>query len=241
MKAIAVAIGAAVALNLLAVLGFVGWLGASGRLSSARVHKVVQMFEPTIAQSKAKQKQAAQKAAEQKQKQREAARLASVANGPTTVENKLNEDQQANDIAMERVSEMKAEVAALQNEIEQAKQHLAAEQASLEKKRKQFEQYVKAHQKKLQSKQFQRAVQMYESLQPAQTKLMFQKLIQEHKTDQVVDYLNAMQVRKAAKVIQQFQSPSGISQATMLLQKLRERGSDPMRAQSGQRSSGGQT
>ena len=238
MKALLVAIGAAIALNLFAVLGFVGWLGASGRLSSDRVHKAVALFEPTLAQQKAADTKAAKDAAAAKEKQREAARLASVANGPTTVENRLQQDQQANDLALERVSRMKSDVSALRDEIQRAKQHLAEQQQQLDQKQKEFEHYVALHQKKLQSQQFQRAVQMYENLQPQQAKLMFQQLIAQHKTDQVVDYLNAMQVRKAAKVIQQFQNPQDIDQATMLLQKLRERGSDPMGTQTAHSNSG---
>ena len=70
---------------------------------------------------------------------------------------------------------------------------------------------------------------------------MFQQLIQQNQTDQVVDYLDAMQVRKAAKVLGQFQSPSEITQATMLLQKLRLRGSHPLAAQGKGKSNGGQT
>jgi len=241
MRSLAIAIGAVILLNLLAVLGFVGWLGASGRLSSNRVHQAVHLFEPTIAQEKAKEQKAAQEAKKKKQQADEAARLASVANGPTTVQQRLSNGQQASDVTLERLSRLKVEVNDLRQEIQLAKQHLAKEQKKLDTKRKEFEQYVKAHQKKIQDKQFQRTVQMYESVRPSQAKQMFQQLIQQHKTDQVVDYLDAMQVRKAAKVLQQFQTPSEVAQATMLLQKLRARGSDPLTAQNKNKSNGGQT
>ena len=53
--------------NLLAVLGFVGWLFASGRVDGARLAKVRDIFKPTIAEESAALAEGEAKAAEAEQ------------------------------------------------------------------------------------------------------------------------------------------------------------------------------
>ena len=73
---------------------------------------------------------------------------------------------------------------------------------------------------------FQQTVQVYQQLKAKQVKQIFQQLLSQDMADHVVEYLAAMQVRKAAAVIREFKSPAEVVQAADLLQSLRERGLD---------------
>ena len=69
---------------------------------------------------------------------------------------------------------------------------------------------------------------MYEQLDADQTKQMFQQLMAQGETDRVVDYLAEMQMRQAGKVLKAFETEAEIKSATMLLEKLRQRGVYPL-------------
>jgi hypothetical protein len=61
---------------------------------------------------------------------------------------------------------------------------------------------------------------------------MMQQLLAQGETELVVEYLAAMQVRIAAKVLGSFETPAEIAQATELVERLRVRGIEPMPADS---------
>ena len=89
-----------------------------------------------------------------------------------------------------------------------------------------FEQAVSREAKLKEDKDFQQTVKMYQQLKAKQVKQIFQQLLAQGMTGQVVEYLAAMQIRKAAAVIREFKSPNEVVQAANLLQSLRERGLD---------------
>ena len=65
---------------------------------------------------------------------------------------------------------------------------------------------------------------LLQSQKPKQAKAILQTLLTEGHQDQVVDYLAAMQERKAAKVLAAFKTPQEVVQATALVEALRQRG-----------------
>ncbi|NJL32148.1 MAG: hypothetical protein HC898_11290 [Phycisphaerales bacterium] len=65
---------------------------------------------------------------------------------------------------------------------------------------------------------FKLALQMYEQVRPKQGKQMMQELIVKGQMDQVVEYMAAMQLRKAAAILKEFKTPPEVAMATELVQ-----------------------
>jgi formate-dependent nitrite reductase cytochrome c552 subunit len=127
---------------------------------------------------------------------------------------------------MQRVERLQRDIADLQRQLGLAKDLLAKQKTDLDAQRKEFEEAV-ARERDLHARaDFAQAVQTYEQLKPKQVKEMFQALMKDGKTRDVIDYLAAMQGRKAAAVLKEFKMPDEIPQATDLVQKLRDRGVD---------------
>jgi len=228
IRALFTAIVVVLALHFVAALGLVGWLAGTGRLNEARAKRVVQMFEPTIEQAKRDQEQAKKQAEAARDKAQKAARLEAVADGPQTLQARLAAEQRADSLAMHRVERLQRDTSDLRQQIERAKELISEQKQQIKDEREKFEQYVKQHNEKKQNAQFQQTVSMYEQLQADQTKRMFQQLMQQGETDRVVDYLAEMQLRKAGKVLKAFETDAEIQDATMLLERLRQRGVYPL-------------
>ena len=71
---------------------------------------------------------------------------------------------------------------------------------------------------------FKKAVGLLEALKPKQAKQILQDMLQDGKELEAVEYLAAMKMRKAAGVLGQFKQNQEIAQATMLVERLRQRG-----------------
>lgn len=224
MKSIAWATMILILLHLLAGVGFGAWLVTSGRVNRERLVHVVETFKPTIAQEEAEEAHAAQLEAEAKVLAANAARLEAVSQGPQTLQDKLATEEQADELAIHRLERLQRETDDLRRQIERAKELLAKQKADLEAERQAFQEFVDATTKQMQDADFQQAVKMYEQLKPKQAKQMFQQMLAQNQTDEVVAYLAAMQLRKAAAVLKEFKSLPEIEQAAGLINKLRERG-----------------
>lgn len=211
-------------LNLLAAAGFVGWMHMDGRIDKDRVQKVVDMFSLTI-QEEADQ-EAQLQAMEEKAQQLadQVARLEAVADGPTTLRDRLDQDQQASETAMQKIAFFNEQNKALREEMARFKADHAQRVAQLEKERQAFEDWVQRRAEQTEDANFQQVIELYETQAPKQTKQAFQALMQQGQTDQVVEYLAAMSPRKAGKVLSQFKTPNEIPQAVDLLERLRVRG-----------------
>jgi hypothetical protein len=226
--------------HLLAVGALVGWLSATDRLNKVRLEQVVDTFRLPIEEEKRQEQEAARLALEIQQKQEQAKRLEAVADGPVTMQQRLDEQEQANDLSLHRLERLQRETSDLSRNVESALALLARQKAELEQQKQTFQAFVERQSKLMQDEDFRQAVAMYEKLKPKQVKQMFQTLIGEGKTIQVVDYLAAMQLRKAASVLGEFKDPQDIPQATALIQQLRDRGiyvlNDPPASQENQTS-----
>ena len=228
MRALVSAIVVLLALHFLGLGGFVGWLYSTGRLNEDRVQRVVDLFEPTVAEAKRQREQEKQKAEQEREKARKAARLEAVSDGPKTLQDRLAAEQRADSLAMHRVERLQQETGDLRQQMERAKELISEQKQKLKQEREQFRQFVEQHNKQQKQEDFKQTVQMYEQLGSEQAKRMFQQLMNEGKTDRVVAYLANMQQRQAGKILQEFETPREIEQATNLLESLRDRGVYPM-------------
>lgn len=222
------AISLALLINALALLGLVGWLWQSGRLDRSRLTRIYRMLEVTTQQEQARIEQARREdEAAQKQAQ-EASRLLAVGNTPVTGEDRLAGDERNSQILAQRLDRLQRDRQDLLRQLELAKDQIAKQRAALEIRQKALDEQIAAELKQRDDRDFQQAVQVYEQLKPKQTKEIFQELLRQNKTQQVVDYLAAMQLRKAAGVLKEFKTREEVAQATDLVQRLRMRGIDPL-------------
>lgn len=232
LKSLAMAMVGVIVINFLALGGVVGWLAMTGRLNKARVQKVAELFDHTIAHDKKQREQREKKQQQEKARAERAARLERVKNdGPVSMQDRLSAKQRADEIGLHRLNRLEEETSNLRQQIERAKNRITEQREKLEKRRKQFEQYLKERTEQIKQEDFQKAVDMYESVGPDKTKRMFQQLLNEGKQDQVVKYLAEMQQRTASRVLQAFETPQEVQQATELVERLRSRGENPLAGQ----------
>lgn len=226
MRSLSIAVVTLVVVNLLAVAALGGWLHTTGRLSRERVDKAVSLFTPTLEEEAAQAEQAAVAEEEAKAMAVQLARLEAVADGPMTTDDRLHQQQQRDELAEARVQRLQRDIADLQRQLEIAQAQIAKDRARLIEERTAFDEAVAAQQAAEQDENFQQAVRTYEQLKPRQVKQMFQTMMAEGRSDQVVSYLAAMQIRKSAGVLKEFKEEAEIAQATALIEALRKRGID---------------
>ena len=224
MRSLWTALVFVVFVNVLALIGFVVWLYADGRVDRARVEQVVSLFSMKVADEAAAKQEDVTKKQREAEAAREAARLERVADGPAQLAQQIADDQEKDEIALQRLERLKRDIQDLQRTNEVARRLLAEERAKIDADRKALQDSLAAEKKKHEDEDFKQAVKMYEQLGAKQAKGMFQQLMTQQKTDQVLDYLAAMQLRKAAAVLKEFKTAPEVVQATELVQRLRERG-----------------
>ncbi|MEX0745793.1 MAG: hypothetical protein WD118_09335 [Phycisphaeraceae bacterium] len=223
-RAVAGAVALLLLVHLLAGVGFVGWLYQSGRLDGDRAQRVVDMFELTIDEEQRQQAEADRLEVEARQQAEQVARMQSVADGPLTLQDRLASEQQADEVSLLRLERLQRETQDLRRQIDRAQTQIAREREQLEAERTEFEEALQRQADLLEDEDFQQAVSMYEQLRPRQTKQMFQQLMDEGETEIVVQYLAAMKLRTAGRVLQEFKEEDEIEQATDLIERLRQRG-----------------
>lgn len=233
MKSLVTATIGVILLNLLLAAAGVGYLVASDRLDGQRVSRIVDMLSITIAQQQRQEQEAANLAKEAESIAEQAAWMERVKQGPQTLSQRLAADQQSVEIANLKLARIEAEAADLKRRIQADKTIIARQKAELEAERKAFEEFMKQQTARMRDEDFLQTVKMYEQIKADQAKQMFQQLLAEGQTDQVVEYLAAMNQRKAAGVLKKFETPVEIQQAVELLERLRQRGVNPLANQTG--------
>jgi hypothetical protein len=213
-----------VALHLLAGAGGVIWLAASDRLSKERFDRVVETFKPTVKDEKKAEEERISREAQALSVQQQVAHLEAVADGPRRLEDRLMATLQNDDLSMHRLERMKQESEAIQQRLTQDKQFVERELRKLEEQRELFEAEVARREQQLRDEDFQRAIELLGQLKPRQARDMLKQLIAQGNEQQAVDYLAQMQPRKSAALLSEFKSPEELKQATVLLERLRQRG-----------------
>lgn len=227
MKSVWMMLSTLAVANLLALLGFVGFLQATDRLDPARVERVRRILTET------RSEEAARLATEQADA--EAERLAGeeaakAAIPPRTAAQKLDERSQAEEADRQRHERVRREVddlrRSLQREraaVDEARARLSADQAEFDAMRTKIA-AVEG------DAQFRKALGVYEAIKPAEAKAALQEVlmpgggvVSPDGLDQVIAYLNAMQERVRTKIVQEFVKDDP-KVAADLLEHLRTRG-----------------
>ena len=221
---ISTAIMAVLIVNHLMFAGLVGWLAATDRLDHDRVRDIRERLGMTIPEEEAQLAAAAAVEQEALARQAHLARLSDVADGPVQMATHLGLTEQAQAAMTARFDRLTQQMGTLQVRIDADRVEIAREKSVLDAQRKAFEEEMKIRTASMADEDFQRAVKLYEQLKPKQAKEMFKELLANNDESQVVTYLAAMKTNNAAAVLKEFKTAVEVSQATALIERLRERG-----------------
>ena len=213
-------------IHLLAAVGGAVWLYGTDRLDSHRAKAIWAMLKTTITEAKAQEVRAKQLEEQTHQQAENQARILALGKGPVIAQDHLAQQERDTEVFQQQMDRMERDKQDLMRQIQVAKDMLSKQKLEFDAERKAFEKALAEEKAQRNSRDFQQAVQMYEQIKPKQVKDMFQDLMRRNQTDQVVEYLAAMQLRKAAAVLKEFKTPEDVAQATDLVQRLRSRGVD---------------
>lgn len=199
--------------HLLALLGFLGWMYGSDRLSLERVRTVRELFAMTMTDEKM------QKEEQERETTVNPERDSSMFQMSSTRQIELMTDVQRQELLatqrMKDESEMHARQFSLLN------QKIASEREEFEEERRRWEEATGADRERKTNEQFTQTVIQYESLPAKQGKQVLIELINSGNREQAVAYLDAMKPRATSKILKEFKSPEEIILAAELLEELR--------------------
>ena len=219
MKTIVNALLIIMVVHVLAVIGFAGWMFASGRISGERVEKVQEIFAfPVAVQKKQEEQAAAEAQAIADATPPDFGAIASTAE-------KLAEEQERNEMLLRQLERTRQEIKSLNANLHLSRTRMERERTETQHIRDALEQKLADIEAQLNDEGFKKAIAMYEGLPPKQVKKMFMTLVEQGGSEQVVDYLDAMQPRIAAAVLKEFKTDAEVVQAVQLTEQLRSRGS----------------
>lgn len=199
--------------NLLALIGFSGWLYASDRIDADRLETIRETLSTPAGEQTDDDK--ADSAAETEE-QAEADGQAS----PVSSAERLATQQNLQAVAQQRVERSRRAVEDLRRTLEKEWRKLDEAIAEFEKRKKAFEEMRKRIEQVEGDEQFKKTLRLYESVPPDEAAAMLRTLHEQGQTDRVVAYLDAMQTRNASKILEEF----GPELAADLLERLRTHG-----------------
>ena len=199
--------------HLLALLGFLGWMYGSDRLSLERVRTVRELFAMTMTDEKMQKEEQVRETTVNPERDSSMFQMSS------TRQIELMTDVQRQELLatqrMKDESEMHARQFSLLN------QKIASEREEFEKERRRWEEATGADRERKTNEQFTQTVIQYESLPAKQGKQVLIELINSGNREQAVAYLDAMKPRATSKILKEFKSPEEIILAAELLEELR--------------------
>ncbi len=225
--------------HLLAVLGVVGWLGATQRLSTERLESIREILhEPTPIE-------VARLAEEAKQAEADAVTGDEQPEGngvPLSAQAALQMHLQEQDMHRERIARLQREVSDLSGLLTQMRQKLQEERTTFTAEREAFAQTRAELEMTEGQEQFRKALGLLAALKADKAKIVLAQLIRDGTfqgdfadqassavpsalsgIDQAVSYLNEMPARQSAKILDEF-IDADPALANELLERLRTRG-----------------
>lgn len=160
--------------NLLALLGFVGWLRMSDRLDSERLKAVRTILAKTITVEKSEADEAARKDAAKKAEADEAIRKG---RPPLTASELLNARTEATEIDEQKVKAMVSSIETLRAPLQAERDSLARERAALERDKVEFQAVVDAANLKTRDEQFKKTVAVMDSLKAIDARLVLSEIM----------------------------------------------------------------
>ncbi len=233
MKALGTALLLVLLINLLAVGGFVGWLVASDRVDRERVEAAVALFTPTLTESQQSEAESQAMAEQVAAEQTRLTRLAEVAAGPRSLDQRLLANKATDDYVRELLNRLSAENAAIRSRLEQDRRLLEERHEELTQRETLFDDRVETRLGRMRDEDFTKAVAAFEQLKPKQGKAALEALLNSGQRDEAIDYLATMQGRKSAAILREYKDPQEAGRVAELIEALRRRTQDLTEDQSG--------
>ncbi len=206
--------------NVVALGGFVGWLGSSGRLSVDRLREIRAMLTETVADEQKRLDAEAEQAAAEA-----AAADDGMPDGPPRSASELVAMRlAATEVDMQRIERLRREVEDLQRKLRRDQAMLDEQSAAFAQEREEFRLMRERLAEIEGAEQFRKSVGVLESLKSADAKEMLDVLLTDGQNEQVVSYLNAMEERTRSRVMTEFVKDGQADLAADLLESLRQRG-----------------
>jgi DNA repair exonuclease SbcCD ATPase subunit len=226
MKSLWIAIVSIAIMNVVAIAGTLGWLGATDRLSRDRLAQLRKVFSPTI---EAEKQEEVKKQAEMKRADEEKAAAERLAVPPTgaaeRIEKLRESDEHQSAIAVRQRQELetlRTELAKMMADLDGREKKLAEDRAGFDADRRRIAELES-------SKQFKDALATLEGQKARDAMQMLRSMLGKP-GDQAISYLARMEEGKRSKVLAEFikEDPN---LAADLLERLRTRGTGTGTAQ----------
>ena len=206
--------------NILALAGFVGWLGATDRLNSERVMKLKEMFAKPIATEAAEQQAVLVAQTDAQQKAIEAEKLAQP---PVPAAERLAQDRAAAELDTQRMLRRQREIDDLGSQLLRRQDELDRREKELVERIAAFDAQKKKYLEIEGAVQFQAALATLEGLKAREAKAMLEVMMTKGLNDEVIAYLAKMDEKKRSSIVSEFAKEQP-SVAADLLERLRTRG-----------------
>ena len=180
--------------NLLAVVGFVGWLVATDRVNRERLERVREIFHPTIAAEK------------------------------TAIAEQIVSAERFQQRAALAVRSLQDEQRRLLEDLSSRERGVTEREEALAKRQTDWETSISEEKERQTKDQFRKAVRLLESAPAKQGKEWILELVKSNREDQAVAYLDAMNPAKSAGLLKAFKGEGEAKVATDLLERLRQLG-----------------
>ncbi|MBC24543.1 MAG: hypothetical protein CMJ32_11615 [Phycisphaerae bacterium] len=208
-------------INLLAILLTVGGLIATERLDMDRVDRITSILSVTIPDEK-------RQLMEQEQ-QEEIARQDLLAGSMYEMIPVSSLDGiHAVDRHYEQIQLMQRQLhrerRAHSSQLQMQQQLLEQQKADFQKERQAWADAVRNQRQAMADQQFIKSMRLIEAMPPKQARAWLVELVQQDRMQEAVEYLDAMNRRSAAKILEEFDSPDQVELATELLMELRRLG-----------------
>lgn len=203
--------------NILAIAGLFGWLKMTDRLSAERIEEVRRVFSQTVAEQAEEEREREASANTRSVEERLAEGEGLV---PVTAPTRNRIVHEQDEIARQRVARAEREHRDLLRTATKQLQELEVKEAAFEERMRAWEEMRTRLTEQESTEQFQKAVKNYEAQKPDVAKNMLDALIERGEMEQVIAYLDAMQARKSAKIVDAF-AQDDPALAARLLEQLR--------------------
>lgn len=222
MKSVIRAVVIVAVLNLVGVLGLVGWLFAQGRLDRERLTEVSAIVGETPAA---------------REERIEAARLAAeAAAAPKPLDDgDIRDTDLRNQARIETTLVDRERLERLQREVRDLQLQLRQQRQMLDRDRAEFEEDTRAFHLMRErlyaidgAEYFRKSLEVLNGMKPADVRPVLNALIAEGKTEEVISYLSAFDERHRSRVMTEFVKGGEVELAAGLLESLRTRGLEPV-------------
>jgi flagellar motility protein MotE (MotC chaperone) len=220
LKKLGLALMIVLAINFLAVLAAAGYLFSSGALSKDKLGEIGKVMYPAPTSQPATQPAAVADATTQPIMRID--EFLGATAGKTAAE-QLAFMQQAFDRQMALLDRQRQELLDLRRQVELARSQFLKDKGALEDREKKVAAREQAMDAKVVDKGFTETLKLYNAMTTKQVKDIFAQL----DDDTVVRYLQAMDARRASRVLGEFKTPEELKRAQALLELMRKKDAPP--------------